>query len=214
MHKLATLLLTVFILCFTTTSGFSYPITFVHSGIGSGNLNDTYFTNRNFTITAYGDTDDVMRRDRFNALWTGHSAAFIDIDQLGIFQLQIPTQTFVNYSVQVFGFSDSRNISDLFDGPYDLSAATWDMQTSIGPFSGVGFQGVSAHVFYWDGIPTDGGSLFFTPDTSYATFQAIVQTSPVPTPEPSTFMLLFVGLFGLVAIGCMKFGRARIGASA
>jgi hypothetical protein len=172
------------------------PITFIHTGSGSGSLNGTPFDVSNFTITATGDTDNrITLTDGLYEIW--HDSATITIDGVGTLTFLEPTKTFVSNEAAGVGFGRA---SDLFDGPMNSALATWDMQTSIGPISGSN----GALMQWGTGVATNSGSLIFDDDWTWdpsgwdipATFQAIVGTAAVPVPGALLLGALGAGLVG------------------
>ena len=194
MKKLITLLLALSVVFLISTSTYAASITFIHEGSGSGTLNGIAFEDLDFTITAYGDTNNVESYE--SGFFINHSIATIEIDQLGTYTFDIGTRTFVNQSSQLVGFSRAGSDgADLFNGPQDSSFATWDMLTSIGPVSGSGYL-----LQWYSGVATNGGDLYFNNEDTNATFQAVVQ----PVPLPATFILFGTGLLGLVGTSRKK----------
>ncbi len=164
------------------------PIMFTHTGTGSGNIAGVDFFDRDFTITALGDTDD--RVDLGFGYAIEHTSASIDIDGVGSFTFLLSTRSFVNWNLNRVGFSRSEfgglGGSDLYNGPSNGVFNMWDMTTSIGPIAGDDFE-----LFQWDsGVDTDGGLLdFFDESPISGTFTATI------VPAPGTIGLL--GLMGL-----------------
>ena len=107
----------------------------------------------------------------------------------------------MNHHSKVAGFSRASG-PDLFDEP-SSAFADWDMLSSIGPISG------SASLLQWSFSPvnTDGGVLVFNDGTSASVFTATVSGSSVP--EPSSLLLIVVGLVGIVGLSLRR-GTARL----
>ena len=164
------------------------PITYTHSGFGSGSLDGVAFGSLApvaFTITAHGDTDN--REDAFGgpfliAYFINNDDASIEIEGVGTFAFTTPTRYFSNVENGIVGFSLAGAFgSDLFNGP---TAGGWDMTTSIGPLSGPG------KVWWAPGVETDGGALIFNRLDSQATFEAVVGD----VPEPASLLLMGAGI--------------------
>ena len=156
-------------------SSYADTITFTHTGIGSGVIGTTSFSNAAFTITDGGDTTNV------EAIGGGFSLedafASIEISGVGTFDFTSATRTFV--SGDIVGFSRGTTMgSDLFDGPNSAAFATWDMLTSIGPISG------SGQLLQWSmsAVDTTGGVLVFDNSDTDTVFTATVGTA---VPEPA-----------------------------
>ncbi len=168
----------------TTTS--AATVTFTHSGSGTGTIGGTPFNNADFSIKSLGNTDD--RQGFGSGFFLDHLSSVISIDGLGDFTVITPTRTFVNQNVQVVGYSRAGiGGTDLFNGPNNSAFATWDMLSSIGPIAG------SGRLLQWSSpsILTSGGQLLFNNETGVS---AIFQASVSPIPEPSTYILLVLGL--------------------
>lgn len=177
------------------------PITFTHSGRGTGHLDDMYFTDAAFTITAFGDTDArvvlLNYTSTCDVYLIEHTSAYITIDNLGTVSFITKTLTFANDSgiIGMVGFSFAEGeIRDLFSGPIDTGFGTWEMLSSIGPISGTG------HLEQWESVvSTTSGILYFNQKYGVpATFQAVLGSNPVPL--PATIWLLGSGLIGLIGV--------------
>ena len=170
------------------------PITFIHTGSGSGVIGGLTFTDLDFTITAVGDTDDRVVLPNPATGWAiEHTAANIEIVGLGTFDFNIATRTFLNTDLNTVGFSRSEfgglEGSDLYNGPMSNPVFDgWEMLTSIGPIVDNDFR-----IFqFFNGIETSGGILDFTDEQFVdGTFEAIV------VPAPTSFAM--IGLAGLTA---------------
>ena len=188
-------------LCFMffviTSSAFAAPIKFIHTGIGSGSIGGTAFTEAAFTITSFGDTDNRTSGTGIFALV--HDTSIIHIDGVGTFALTSGTRTFVNNSNEIVGYAQAgADLADLFDGPNDATFSSWDMLSPLGPIAGTG------EILQWGGpdvddipfVVTNGGNLVFADAASVnVTFQAII------VPEPVTCSLLLVGM---TAMGMLR----------
>ncbi len=171
-----------------TGSAFAATITFTHTGIGSGTIGSTSFTNAVFTITDVGDTADrVCIADVCDI---DDISAWISISGVGTFGFITPTRTFVNNTNAAVGFSRSSG-SDLFD-TWNPAFTTWDMLSAIGPITGDGWIG------QWTGVVTTGGDLLFA--DAYPVPNTVFSAS-LGVPEPACFILI---AFGLAAIGTLK----------
>ena len=170
-------------LFFLSLSANAIPITYIHTGSGSGSIDGTSFGTRDFVITAFADTDDMRINSLGNSI-IDHLMASITITGVGTFDFITATRTFVVPGFQLVGFGFALG-PDLFNGPEDVEFVGWDLVSSIGPIAGIG------NLLQWDlGVLTDGGELRFNDGSSAATFQAVIS-------EPGTLTLLSLGLLGL-----------------
>jgi len=190
MRKIFVATFAVFLTCVTANVS-AAPITFTHSGNGSGSLDGSDFSNADFTITAQADTDN---RDFGSALewFIDHVSASITINGLGAYDFITGTRTFVANNANTVGFSRAGDGGlDLFNGPSDDMFETWEMLTSIGPVSGYGW------LLQWTNSPveTTGGVLVFANANSIpgSSFEADV------VPIPGAVWLLGSGLICLLA---------------
>ena len=174
-------------------SALAVPITFIHTGSGTGSIGSTAFTNAFFTITETADTN--FRQD----CGTGGACFFINDLSASIkigefsYSFQTPTRTFVDQDLAFVGFGRAgENGQDLLGGPTDVQLANYSMLSSIGPITGSGDLMQFNDPF--DPVLTSGGRLLFDDQSGPFSFQATVTV----VPEPSTYLLLIAGL---VAVG-------------
>ena len=178
-------------IAFCASPAAAAPVTFIHTGSGSGSLEGVPFDVSAFSITASGDTGNRTAFDS-SGYFIDHDAASIDIAGLGTLTFLTDTRTFVNNGSSIVGFSRAGvSGADLFNGPQDSAFATWDMLSSIGPISG------TAGLLQWTLSPveTNLGTLVLDGSEDIAaTLQAIV--SPVPAPGAVLLGALGAGLVG------------------
>ena len=171
----------------TAAAASAAPITYVHTGFGSGTLDGNGFGAAApvaFTINATSDTTTIQSCG-VDCFFNNNLTASITIGGLGTFDFLTPTRFFFNDNAgDVVGFSRAGGVGgDLFDGP-SVPGGGWDMTTSIGPVVGIGT------LLQWTNSPvnTTGGVLVFNNGNSTSSF-----TATVGAPEPATLLLLGVG---------------------
>jgi hypothetical protein len=184
MRSIIPLVFTLGAIAFAPTYGVAAPITLLFKGTGSGQVGATEFLDRDFTITAFADTNNVvLYPDHDETSSVLHSSASITIWDVGTIAFLSPTRTFVNRGSIAPGFARHDQLTnnlgpDLFYGPGDFAFADWYLSSSIGPVSGHG------RLFQWGeeaGYPinTNAGMLRFNNGVrSPTTFQAIVVPEP------------------------------------
>jgi hypothetical protein len=179
-----TLLLGIFVAALAQAA----PITFIHTGLGSGTLAGNPFAGAEFTITSVGDTDDRQNIPG-GGFFIDHLTSTIEIAGIGMLTFVTATRTFVNDNI--VGFSRAGvGGADLYNGPVNAAFSAWDMLSSIGPIGGV------IGLLQWDLVPenTSGGVLSFQSAASSGFFQAIVGNQ---VPEPGTLALAGIALLAL-----------------
>lgn len=153
-------------------------ITFTDITTATGTIGSTSFTNDSITISAVADTSAIQSDSQ--GFFVNNTSASVTIGGVGTFSFITGTRFFVNNTGQEVGFSRAGiSGSDLIDGPINPAFSSWNMLTSIGPFTGGG------GILQWELSPvlTSGGTL------------VLVNSAPVA--EPSTFLLFGIGLLGL-----------------
>jgi hypothetical protein len=167
-----------------STAASAAPISYVHTGFGSGTLDGVAFGSLApvaFTVTAEGDTDNVQACGG-DCFTNDNITTSIEIAGLGSFSFLTPLRYFSN---GVAGLSRAGVAgADLFYSA-PLPGA-WDMTTSLGPLVGPGA------LIQWNATPvdTDGGVLSFNNGQPETTFTATVQA----VPEPGSLFLLGTAL--------------------
>ena len=168
----------------------------VVTGIGSGTIGETTFTDELFTITSLGDTANRLPFPGVAGYYfIDHDSSSISIDNVGSFQILSGTRTYVYNKDSIVGFARYGEVgADLYVSSATAAFATWDMLTPIGPISTTGkiFEFANTRK-YNTPINTDGGVLIINDaDSSPETFTAIV------VPEPSTVVLLALSGLSLI----------------
>jgi hypothetical protein len=155
------------------------PITFIHTGIGSGTLGDASFQDAAFTVTGLADT--INRIDCGPSVVSDcfsitHETSTISIEGLGTFLFTSSLRTFVDNSSRTVGFARSGDSDfDLFEGPNSDEFATWTMLSSIGPVEELGRLSQWTENGARPAVTTEAGVLQFDNESNVtATFQSIV----------------------------------------
>jgi len=183
--SLAILLIIAVICIFAVNPAQATPITFSFTGVGSGNLDTTVFTDAAFEVLISADTDDVSY-DIYGPDTPAIEdlSGTIDISGVGIGTFVNPLYVFDNQKNSAVGFGNltEYDLIDLF--VIGVGLDTYDLTTPFGPITDL-------DPFFWQFVDVNLsiGVLTFT-SMSYATFTAI--------PEPTTVLL--VGLGGLALL--------------
>jgi len=181
--SLAILLIIAVICIVAVNPAQATPITFSFTGVGSGNLDTTVFTDAAFEVLISADTDDVSY-DIYgpDIPIIEDLSGTIDISGIGIGTFVNPLYVFDNQTTATVGFGNSIQY-DLVDlCVVGVGLDTYDLTTPFGPITDLDpFFG------QFNNVKLSIGSLTFT-SMSYGTFTAI--------PEPGTVLLVAVG--GLV----------------
>lgn len=162
------------------------PITYTYSGLASGNLAGTGFTDASFVITAQADTSTVL--PWANATWQNtHASATVSLTGFGTVSFSLPTHTWIQANCCMgFGEDLGANLVTL-DGTNGLTNVGYALATNIGPIvAAASTQG------QFNAIATSGGALTF----SQIGFDVIFQASVVP--EASASALMALGLAGIM----------------
>jgi hypothetical protein len=199
MKKLLTICAVVVLVCgLSTITAQAMPTTFSFTGVGSGNLDGTAFTNAAFEVLIWGDTDNVEPYP-WNPLSGGpdptvpsilNLSGTIDIPGFGVGSFVNPLYVFDNQLEQAVGFGNSTDLDlmDLF--VVDVGLDTYDLTTSFGPIT-------DPNPFFAQfSIQLDIGYLTFS-SISDVTFTATV------IPTPSALIL------GGIGIGFVSWLRRR-----
>ncbi len=185
------------VMTLASTAAAAAPISYVHSGTGSGSIGDLTFTNAVFTITSYADT--ALREScEDGCYFVNNNSSKIDIAGVGEFAFLTPTRTFANRNAVGFGVAETGR--DLFDGPWSQALVGYDLASSIGPIAGdIG------NLVQWNisQVKTNAGILNFA-ETGINHYPVTFSAVLMPVPEPAGYSLMMVGLVGVVGVSVTR----------
>jgi len=175
------------------------PITFTISTTGSGSLGAATFTDATIVITAITDTTFILNGPPVTGNQGNESPEVGDTDTVTIVGLNTWTLTdpVLFYDDRTFGIVGALDydagINTLLN-LLDISGtafSTYDLKSSIGPISDPLANGSGTFL-----VPTSGGGLSFTTNSTNASFQAVTSA----TPEPGSLGLMLAGAIPLLII--------------
>ncbi len=192
-----------------TTAGYATPITYQISGVASGNIGGTAFSNALVTLTATGNTAGVVTVFGGPFVAEALNTTKVTIQGVGTATITDPTEIFSsvipivpdtglpNLPYVVIGRIDSPPDLESFTGIGFLGSSAllgYDLRTSIGPITAVP-GGIGFNVHCGPGpdpcLSTTLGTLSFTANfspTGVGTFSATT------VPEPATLLLVGSGV--------------------
>ena len=183
---------------------FAIPITYIESGIASGTLGTSSFTNQFVTITGTGDTIDVFGGPNF-ALNMNLSSVTINVTTVGsatttalsVFDHQTTGPTDLSFA----GFTVTSG-GNLFMITGGAAFDTYDLRTAIGPILAFGFCDgncyptptivTSAGNFSLSSVANQPGSL-----SDFTTFTATTSAPVVPLPGALPLFATILGALGV-----------------
>jgi hypothetical protein len=197
------------------------PITYDISGVASGEIGATTFTNASVELTGIGDTANVTSLfsgtifgnpfNTFTVTIGGVGTATIT-DPSEIWAIPAPTEDLGTVPVVIIGRVDKPPALDSITGIgfVGSNALTgYDGTTVIGPIfdaGGIGFPGCGGPsqdpcIHTTLGLLSFSSNLTLPPTTDQATFVATI------TPEPTTLLLLGSGAAALISLSCFRMRR-------
>jgi hypothetical protein len=173
MKKLITICAVVMLVCgLSTITAQANPITFSFTGVGSGSLDTTVFTDAAFEVLIFADTANVSYPFEPDIPAIDGLNGSINISGIGVGNFVEPLYVFDNHTGQAVGFGTQyHDRIDLFESGVGLD--TYGLTTSFGPITDTN------PIFSQDGVELNIGNLTFT-GMSYATFTATTNVIPAP----------------------------------
>jgi len=193
---LASRALSLAVLCASAISASTIVVDM--SFTGSGSVNGVDFTDQTVTLIATGNTASVTESAGvFNLIPTTFT---IEVSGFGTgtYTVNPETAIYSNEAANVAGFEL------LFDYlNFDSSAfSTWNLQTSIGPVSGLDPDLTNGDIFGSTGVETSIGLIEVTSaESGSGSISATINASAVPEPRETTILL---GLAGAVLVASRR----------
>jgi len=190
------------------------PITYVETGVASGTIGGSTFTNVLVQLTAVGDTSNVLTfTDGTVVVDVNVVPMTYTIPTIGTATITQPTAIYAfpqpvildpkvpELPFVVFGTLDQPPAVDGFTGlggSGNTALLGYDLRASIGPITGFGGIGRSPS----QAVSTSLGTLNFTGDITSPHAEGTFTATVTPVPEPVSLVLFGSGVAALV-------GRSR-----
>lgn len=196
------------------------PITYTQSGIATGTIGGSIFTNALVTYTATGDTDNVIDLGGteddgfiipFNIFFGNPISATVNIAGIGMATITDPSAVYAisvpvdidedgdtDPPVVIFGTIDHplEGLGSFtgLGGTASDSFAGYDLRTAIGPITATGGIGRDSS----NPVNTSLGVLRFSSDINLGSSEGTFTATLTSVPEPGSLLLLGTGLVSLV----------------
>ncbi len=190
MKRLITFCIVVGFVCgLSTITAQAMPITFSFTGVTSGELDGTVFTDAAFEVLISANTDDIYYPYP-DVPAIDDLIGMIDISGVGEGTFAEPLYVFVNQTVEGVGFGNDV-LYDLIDiAVYSVGLDTYDLTTSFGPITAPTPEYLETSYIH---LKT-GNLRFYSNSMTDVTFTAT--TSLIPAPGAILLGSIGVGLVG------------------
>lgn len=170
------------------TAAHASPIVYTYSGVFSGSLGATTFTNQAAVFT--------FRKANTNNIVNTDNAFFTNTQGTGTFRFGTTLATFLSSS---FGVESEYGAASFLDATTGFAVGEYNELTPYDVLSTYGSPITGDFVSYGNTAEaTSLGNLIITGATGQVTFQASAPTTPTTnTPEPAGLMLTGTGLLAL-----------------
>lgn len=170
----------------------SAPITYTFEQLGSGSLGGTPFTDAQVTLVLTGDTSTIVHPSA--TVYRNSGSATVTVAGLGTAEFNIPMRVFSNTNSSVLGAGISRvsDGRDLLAVLFVPGLSTYQLDTSIGPFTGT--PGGNPSLAY----STTAGDFFLSTSNTPARLSTFTATLGSEVPEPASVGLVALGLGALL----------------
>ncbi len=160
------------------------PITYTYDGVGSGTIGTSTFSGAAFSIVASADTDNIQPWSNAD-LQNTHLSTSIHISGVGTFDILTASHTWIAQNCCA-GIGEDLSSNWITMNSTQLIDVGYGLDTNIGPI----IDNSPSNINQFTGVSTSGGTMAFS-SVSTVSFTATV------VPEPSTAILLTIGLVGL-----------------
>jgi hypothetical protein len=173
-------------------------VTYTETGVGSGTLGASSFTNALITFTQTSDTNSVILGNPppSGVIFFGAPdfTSTVNVAGLGTASITVPTFTQSTSSIEFAGVGlgdpNSGQPLPILLGVSALALRTYDLRSSIGPITGTTISLPLGQPF-----ATNLGPFVLASTAATATFQATV------VPEPSSLALCVLGVAAVASYG-------------
>jgi hypothetical protein len=179
-------------------------LTYTETAMATGKLGSESFSSAQTTISGTGDTNDITKMGGFFILEL--QSVTVSVAGVGSATLtgQIAVANLAQGSVNYVGFYEgalNNELNTLILGTVNSALENYNLATPIGPLSGANAVGSSI------AVETTAGELILENNKIATTQFSAVTASAVP--EPSSLMMLGLGLVAFVSAAAISRSRAQ-----